>query len=163
MPISKEKKKEIWKDVTSALKPAGSVVFANFHGITVANSTAMRKKLKTEGVDYLVAKKSIVKKILGEMKLPGSMPSLDGELAIVGGNDLIAPAREIFDFQKKFDNKVSILGGIFEGKFVSKEEMTAIATIPSAHTLQAMFVNVINSPIQGFVMAIDAIAKKKTA
>ena len=41
--------------------------------------------------------------------------------------------------------------------------MTAIATIPSQKTLQGMFVNVINSPIQGFVMALDQIAKKKTA
>ncbi len=163
MPISKEKKKGIFKDVTETLGVKGAVVFVNFHGVTVADSTIMRKKLKSEGVGYLVAKKSIVKKILGEMKVPGTLPTLEGELAIVSGSDLIAPAREIFDFQKKLDNKISILGGIFEGKYMSKEEMTSIATIPSAHTLQAMFVNVISSPISGFVRALDAIAKQKTA
>ena len=46
-------------------------------------------------------------------------------------------------------------------KFMSKEEMMGIALIPSQKTLHAMFVNVINSPIQGFVMALDQIAKKK--
>ena len=45
---------------------------------------------------------------------------------------------------------------------MSKEEMMAIALIPSQQTLYAQFVNVINSPIQGLVMALDAVAKKKT-
>lgn len=162
MPVSKEKKKGIFKDVTDALSTKGSVVFVNFHGINVGESTSIRKKLKIEGVNYLVAKKSIVKKVLGEMNIPGTMPSLDGELALVSSEDLIAPAREIYDFQKKLDNKVSILGGIFEGTYAAKDQMLSIATIPSQHTLQAMFVNVISSPISGFVRALDAIAKTKT-
>ena len=76
---------------------------------------------------------------------------------------LIAPAREVFAFQKKYKDNLSIVGGIFDGKYMSKEEMMAIALIPSRETLYAQFVNVINSPIQGLVMALDAIAKKKTA
>jgi len=43
---------------------------------------------------------------------------------------------------------------------MSKEEMVAIAAIPSQQTLYAQFVNIINSPIQGLVMSLDAIAKK---
>jgi large subunit ribosomal protein L10 len=162
MPISKEKKKEIYKDVTDILSAKGSVVFINFHGVTVDDSITIRKKLKTEGVGYLVAKKSIVKKILKELNVPGTLPSLDGELAMVSGADLLAPAREIYDFQKKMDKKISVLGGIFDGTFMSKDEMVSIALIPSQHTLQAMFVNVISSPISGFVRALDAIAEKKT-
>ena len=96
------------------------------------------------------------------MKVEGTTPSLDGELAIAYAADLIAPAREIYAFQKKLDGKIAILGGIFEGKYMSKDEMTTIANIPGMQTLRGMFVNVINSPIQGFVLALDAIAKKKT-
>ncbi len=163
MPVSKDKKKQIFKDVTEALGAKGSIVFVNFHGITVADATTLRKKLKTEKVDYLVAKKSIVKKILGEMKVEGTNPSLDGELALAYSSDLIAPAREVYVFQKKLEGKINILGGIFDGKFMSKEDMTAVANIPSQDVLRGMFLNVINSPIQGFVIALDAIAKKKTA
>lgn len=163
MPISKEKKKEVYKDVTDILSAKGSVVFINFHGVTVDDSITIRKKLKTEGVGYLVAKKSIVKKILKELNVPGTLPSLDGELAMVSGADLLTPAREIYDFQKKMDKKIAILGGIFDGTFMSKDEMVSVALIPSQHTLQAMFVNVISSPISGFVRALDAIAQKKTA
>jgi large subunit ribosomal protein L10 len=163
MPVSKTKKQQIFKDVTEALDNKGSVVFVNFHGITVADATVLRKKLKKEGVDYLVAKKSIVKKILNDKPFGGEKPSLDGELALVTGIDSVVPAREIYEFQKKLDGKISILGGIFDGKYMSKEEMINIASIPGQDVLRGMFVNVINSPIQGLVIALDAISKKKTA
>ena len=91
------------------------------------------------------------------------MPVLDGEVGIAYGTDLIAPAREIYAFQKKFKQGVSIVGGVFEGKFMTKAEMEGIALIPPLDTLRGMFLNVINSPIQGFVVALDHIAKKKTA
>ena len=55
------------------------------------------------------------------------------------------------------------MGGVFEGKYMSREEMTAIAAIPPLKVLQGMFVNVINSPIQGLVMALDQISKKQAA
>jgi ribosomal protein L10 len=46
---------------------------------------------------------------------------------------------------------------------MSAGEMTEIATIPSRQTLYAQFVNLINSPIQQFVMAVDQIAQKQEA
>jgi large subunit ribosomal protein L10 len=53
------------------------------------------------------------------------------------------------------------LGGVFEGKFISKADVLAYANIPDQKTLYAQFVNIINSPIQGFVMALNEIAKTK--
>lgn len=163
MPVSKQKKVEIWADVTKALEAhaGGSVVFVNFHGLSMNETTEVRKQLKREGVSYLVAKKSIVKKILGEKAPKGDMPALLGELAVVYGNDVIAPAREVYNFQKKFDGKLSMLGGIVGGEYKSKEEVISLATIPSPLVLRGMFVNLINSPIQGLVIALNAIAEKK--
>jgi large subunit ribosomal protein L10 len=163
MPVSKEKKQQIWQDVNSALDAKGSIVFANFHGLTVADTTTLRKHMRTEGVSYLVAKKSIVKKILRERNVSGELPDLVGELAVVSGDDIIAPARETYDFQKKFDGRITLLGGIIDGTYKSKEEVTSLATIPPMPVLRGMFVNVINSPIQRFVIALSEISKKKTA
>jgi ribosomal protein L10 len=56
-----------------------------------------------------------------------------------------------------------MVGGVFEGRFMDKSEITAIATIPATPVLRGMFVNVINSPIQGLVLALNAIAEKKSA
>jgi large subunit ribosomal protein L10 len=166
MPRTKVEKKEILEKVEKILKDAESLVFVNFHGLKVGDTVAVRRQLKKEGVGFFVAKKSLTRKALEGSKakqVAGTLPELPGELGLAYGKDLLSPAREIFEFEKKFKGQIAILGGIFEGKYMSKAEMTAIAIIPSQKTLQGMFVNVINSPIQGFVMALGEIAKKKTA
>ncbi len=161
---NKQQKKEVLEKVEKAVKGAKSVVFVNFHGMTVAEVTELRKKLRTEKVGYMVAKKTIAKKAIEGAKIAtGTMPELAGEFAFAYGEDQIAPAREVYAFQKKFDKKLSILGGIFEAKFVDKAAMMEIATIPGLQTLYGMFANVINSPIQGLVMALNEISKKKTS
>lgn len=164
MPRTKVEKKEILEKVEKIVKDAESLVFVNFHGLKVGDTVQVRRQLKKEGVGFFVAKKSLTRKALegGSKKITGTLPELNGELGLAYGTDLTAPAREIYAFQKKFKDSISILGGIFEGKYMSKEEMMAVALIPSQKTLQAMFVNVINSPIQGFVMALSEIGKKKT-
>jgi large subunit ribosomal protein L10 len=166
MPRTKTEKKEILEKVEKILKDAESLVFVNFHGLKVSDTMTVRRQLRKEGIGFFVAKKSLTRKAFEDgkaKKIAGTLPELPGELGLAYGKDLIAPAREIHEFEKKFKGQISILGGVFEGKFMTKDEMKAIALIPSQKTLQAMFVNVINSPIQGFVMALDQIAKKKTA
>lgn len=161
MAITKEKKKEILVDLEKAVSDAKSVVFVNFHGLPVSDASAMRRALRAEKVGYKVAKKTLVKRVLAGQTISGSQPSLEGELALAYGSDQIAPARGIFEFQKKLEGKVSILGGIFDGKYMSKEEMIGIASIPSMDVLRGMFVNIINSPIQRMAIALSEIAKKK--
>lgn len=160
MPLTKQKKSELLKKLKT-VTAAKSLAFVNFHGLTVANVTELRRKLKESGVGYLVAKKTLAKKALGEAGIAGAVPDLPGELAIAYGEDATAPARETFGFQKKFENKVSLLGGVFEGKFMGMEEMKVIALIPSLQTLRAQFVNVINSPIQKLVVGLNAIAQAR--
>ena len=140
---------------------AKSLAFVNFHGLTVKDVTEMRRTLRQSGVSYIVAKKSLTKKALGESGIAGTLPELSGELGIAWSEDLLAPARETFGFQKKFEKRISLLGGVFEGKFLGAEEIKEIAMIPPLQTLRAQFVNLINSPIQGFVMALSEVAKKK--
>jgi len=161
MPITREKKKEIIGELKDAVKSAASVVFVNFHGLTVFQSMEMRKTLRKNGISYIVAKKSLTKKALEGEKIEGEQPSLDGEVAMAYGADAIAPAREIYAFQKKFEGKLTIIGGIFEGTYKDKEGMSSIATIPSMQVLRGQFVNLINSPIQGLVLALNAVAEKK--
>lgn len=161
MPRTRKEKKVILDKVSDIVKGAKSMVFVNFNTLKVADANAMRRKFKADKIGYFVSKKSLTEKALKDANVAGEMPKLPGQIGIAYGEDLTAPAREVFGFQKKLKDIVSIVGGVFEGKFMTKEEMTAIASIPSENTLRAMFVNVINSPIQGFVMALGEIAKKK--
>ena len=89
------------------------------------------------------------------------MPDMPGELGIVYGQDPIESSREVYEFQKKLDKKIQIVGGVFEGKFINQAEMLTISQIPGLKTLHAQFVNLINSPIQGLVIALNGIAEKK--
>lgn len=151
--ITKEKKGEILKILQDIIKKAKTIVFVNFHGLPVNEAVSLRKKLTSEKVGYKVAKKTLIKKVLEGMKIEGEMPELPGEIAMSFGNDLLAPARGV--------KMLKIVGGILEGKWKSKEEMTELAHIPERETLLGMFVNIINSPIQRLVVALDQISKKK--
>ncbi len=163
MAITKQKKTELVDKMTKAIKGSKSVVFANFHNLNVFDEQAMRKALRKEGVGYLVVRKTLAKIALKNAGIEGSMPEFVGELAMVYGEDLTTPAREFFTFQKKYNDNAKIVGGIFEGKYMTEDEMKAIALIPSQKTLYAQFVNLINSPIQRIAVVLDQVAKTKTA
>ena len=162
MPRTKTQKKEIIEKVKKIADEAKTIVFVNFHGIKVADATKIRRKLKSEDIGLFVAKKSLTRKAFEGSKTSGIMPTLDGEVAIAYGADITAPAREIFSFQKEYKDAIKIIGGVFEGAFADAAHMVSIASIPPQKTLYAMFANVINSPIQGLVIGLNEIAKKKS-
>lgn len=163
MAITKAQKSDILAKVTEALKGAVSVAFVRFNKLTVADTTAMRKSLKGEGVSYFVAKKTLLKRALTEAGYEGTIPELPGEVAIAwSSEDATAPARGIYEHAKKHEG-LSLLGGVFENAFQDAVQMKAIATIPSVQVLRGMFVNVINSPIQRFAIAMSEVAKTKNA
>ena len=160
MLITKEKKKEIVSGLKKAIDNSKSIVFVNFHGVNVTDSRNLRRALRAENIGYTVARKTLINRVLDGGSISGVKPEFKGELAIAFGEDLIAPARGVYEFQKKLDNKIKIIGGIFEGKYMGEREMTEIASIPSLQVLRGMFVNIINSPIQRFVIGLNEIAKK---
>ncbi len=161
MALTKEKKKEIVGKVAEVLKVAKSLVFVNFHGLTTAKVTKLRRALSEGNVGYLVAKKTLAKIAFTEAKFEGKVPELSGEFAVAYGTDLVAPAREVYKFQKEFKEGFSIVGGVFEGRFMNKAEMTEIGSIPPMEVLYSQLVNLINSPIQGLTIALKGIADSK--
>lgn len=162
MAITKAKKQDIVATLADAFKSATSVVFVKFNKLSVADTSAMRKALKAGGTKYYVAKKTLMRRALADLGVAGDLPELPGEIAIAWSEtDATAPARGIYEHGKKHKESISIMGGIFEGAFADAAQMTAIATIPALPTLRGMFVNVINSPIQGLVIALNKVAEKK--
>src|SRR3569623_821451 len=139
MAITKQKKEEIVAKVGEIVKDSSTIVFAKFTGLTVAEQSEMRKALRQSEIGYTVAKKSLMRRALEVGKFEGEIPALDGETAIAYGKDEIAPARELATFVKKFPEHLAFLGGVFGGKFVSRDEIIAIAAVPGTDTLRAMF------------------------
>lgn len=163
MALTKEKKVEIVSKLNDIVEKSQSVVFVNFHKLSVSEVNEMRKELHIRNVGYFVAKKTLVRRALSNLKIEGTLPEFEGELAVAYGEDPVAPASGILEFAKKYKDSLAILGGIFEKKYQSKEEMNVIASIPPLEILYGQFVNVINSPIQGLVLVLNEIAQKKEA
>lgn len=158
--LTKQKKEEMVKELEGVAKDNKSLVFVNFKGMNVADETILRRDLRNQGVGYKIFRKTLLKLALTG-KAEGEIPELDGEIAIAYSEDSIASPREIYNFQKTHKGIPSIVGGIFEGKFIGREKMTELAMIPSREVLYAQFVNLINSPIQGLVTVLDKITLTK--
>ena len=159
MALLKSKKQEIVKNLSTNLKDSESAVFVNFHGLNVEDETALRRDLDSKNVSYQVIRKTLLRRA-SDGVASGDLPELEGEVAVAySKEDQTAPAREIHTFSKSHGDALAILGGIFEGKFVGSEAMQEIAMIPSREVLYAKFVNLINSPIQRFAVALNEIAK----
>ena len=91
----------------------------------------------------------------------GEMPKMEGETAVVyASGDALSSAAALNNFAKR--NKfLKILGGIFESNDISERiGVMALASIPSREVLLSQFLNIINSPKRGLVVALSEIAKR---
>jgi large subunit ribosomal protein L10 len=161
MPITLDKKKSLVATLESSLKTAHSVVFVKFDKLKVADVNILRRSLQKEGIGYIVSKKTLLKRALGTQGVEGTLPELPGQLAIAYGEDLLAPAREVLAFYKGHKENISIVGGVFESKYMNAEEMMSIATIPPREVLLSQIAYLLKSPIQRLAIAVNAVAGTK--
>lgn len=165
MAISKDKKREILARLSDAFKEASSVAFVGFTKLTVKDASKLRQELSQNGVKYFVAKKTLIRRALGEQGYKGDLPDLPGEVAVAWTKDIdvTAPASGVYGFGKKLKGALTLLGGVFEGAFADAKTMTSIATIPPLPVLRGMFANIINSPRARFAIALGEVSKKKAS
>jgi len=164
MAITKDKKKKIVEKLSDIFAKAPSAAFVKFGKLSVAQANVLRRALKEKGVGYYVAKKTLIRKALENKKTAGELPELQGEVAVAyatNAGDTLAPSREVALFTKKFEKAIELIGGIFEGAFIGQSKVLELALIPSRQTLLAQFANLVNSPIQRFVIGLNEIGKTK--
>lgn len=167
MAITKAKKAELLSMLKGAIENATSAVFVGFNKLTVHEANELRAALRKEGMRYTVVKKTLLAKSMKDAGVAGEQPELPGEVALAylpksAGSDMTAPARGLQEFVKKFKDKLTLLGGVVENAFASRETVMAIAAVPPVPVLRGMFVNIINSPIQRFAIALGEVAKVRT-
>ncbi|MBP6908608.1 MAG: 50S ribosomal protein L10 [Candidatus Pacebacteria bacterium] len=161
MALKKQKKTEIVSTLDASLKDAQSVVFVKFDKLTVADVNTLRRNLQKEDIGYMVAKKTLLKRALATRGIEGELPELPGQIAVAYGTDLLAPAREVYAFQKGHKENISIVGGMFEGKYMDKVQMESIATIPPREVLLSQIAYLLKSPLQRLAIAVNAVAGTK--
>jgi large subunit ribosomal protein L10 len=153
MPKSKIQKGEIMRNLTERIKKSKSIVFAGFNALGVKDNEALRLQLRAENGEYYVAKKTLLERALKEQGIENlDTKSLEGKLAVIFSyEDEVSPAKVVDAFRKDKEDKIFFLGGILEGKLLSKTEVEALAKLPSKHELHAKLVGTLNAPISGFV------------
>lgn len=153
MPKSKEQKREILQNLKEKIASSRSVVFTNFEGLGVKENEELRNRLKQEGGEYYVPKKTLLKMALEEAGISDVNPrNIDGKLAVVFGyEDEIMPAKIVDEFREKHENKVEFAGGILENSFLTPEKVGELAQMPSKQELQAKLVGTLASPMSGLV------------
>ena len=137
--------------VKDDLQSSQRVVFAADQGLTVADSTDLRNKLRQEKSGWQVVKKTLLKKAEADLKLDLSQLESAGTVAMAfSAEDAVAPARLVQALAKDSD-KLQILGGLLEGVFIAKERVIALAKLPGRDQLLANLVGTIQAPVSGLV------------
>lgn len=163
MKEAQKQKQIIIDEIKDKFERAESAVVIDYIGITVAEADAMRKKLREADVDYTVYKNTLVKRAIAGTKYEALSEVLEGPSGLAFSfNDATAPARVLNESIKEF-KKMEFKGGVVEGEVYSKEDIQAIASIPSRETLISKFMGSIQSPIANFARVVSQIAEQKEA
>jgi large subunit ribosomal protein L10 len=155
------KKAALVEEVVGKFEAATSVVVVNSRGLTVEQDTVLRKNLREAGIEFKVIKNSILRRAAEKSGYEGIEDLFVGPTAVAFSNeDAVAPAKIINDFAQDAE-ALEIKGGVIEGKVSSKEEIVALAKLPSREGLLSMLLSVLQAPVRNVAYAINAVAESK--
>lgn len=153
MAITREQKEQVIARVKDALKRSKLTVLVDYRGLSVADTQALRRRLKEQAVDYTVAKNTLVKRALKDSEAFKDTDAelLAGPVALAFGfEDEVAPAQGLAKFAKDHP-ELEIKGAIdAAGTILTAEEVNRLAVLPSQEQLRAQVVGTIAAPLAGF-------------
>lgn len=156
--ITKGKKKEIVDGICENIKKQDGIFFVGFKGLKGDESRELRGELKKGGSKMIVARKTLVKFAFEKEKIDFDPLTLQEEVGFVFSfEDAISTAKVIRKFDK--DEKVTILGGIYEGNVLGTEEVKAIADLPTKEELLSKFLGTLSAPVSGFLQVLQGNTK----
>ncbi len=149
--------------IQAKMAKAKAVVVAEYRGLTVQKTEELRRLLRKEGCELLVAKNNLVSRAAHNL----GMPKLDGDLKGPNGlvfahKDSVAAAKVLYDFTRK-NPKLIVKSGYVDGDFYKADEMKQIATLPSRIVLLGMLASTLLAPIKQLAVGLDMIANNKQA
>ncbi len=161
-------------EIKELLSNSKATILVDFCGLTVAQDTELRRKMRAAGVTYIVVKNTLLRIAAQEVGIEGLEPSLEKNTAIaVAPEDPVAVAKIIVEFAKA-NKELKVKVGVLDGKVITAEEIKALASLPPKEVLIAKMLGSMNAPISGFVnvlqgtirnvvYALDAVRKQKEA
>jgi large subunit ribosomal protein L10 len=171
--VDKTQKAEVVEDLNGVFANAGSVVVAHYTGLTVAELSDLRSRMRAAGASFRVAKNRLAVRALKGTPIEGISDLFKGPTGIAVSNDPVAAAKVSAAYAKDND-KLVILGGSVGTTTLDANGVKALATLPSLDELRGKIVGLLVAPatkIAGVVQApagqlarvIGAYSKKEAA
>ena len=154
-----EQKAGVVSEIKEKFENAQSVVMFDYRGLSVAEVTELRRKLREVGADYKVYKNTLTKRALDELNIDMN-DYLAGPSAISFGTDELSIVKVINDFAKEHE-ALELKAGIVEGKVAGLEDLKRYAAIPSRDTLLTMLAAGLMGTVRDLSICLDLYSKEK--
>lgn len=156
MAKTRDQKEQTVAELTEAFNSNKLAVMADYRGLDVPAISALRANLRENNARFTVAKNSLVKIALNNSHLNvEDTTMLVGPVGIAFSKDEVGAAKIVFDFAKT-NEALEIVGGIDEdGNALSRDDIVALAKLPSKEQLLAQAVGTIAAPLSGFVRVLN--------
>ncbi len=145
--------------LSSTFAESGVVVITRNLGLTVAQSTDLRAKMRDAGASYKVAKNRLAKLALKDTDYEALGDMLTGPTALATSTDPVAAAKAAVEFAKTND-KLEIVGGSMGGQLLDEAGVKALASMPSLDELRGKLVGLVNAPATKIAQVVNAPAAK---
>jgi len=157
-----EVKKQQMAELREKLLTMGSVILADYRGLTVAQDTAMRSEMRKANIEYKVIKNRLLKKAVEGTKYEDLMPHLEGPTSVAMSEDEISAAKIMSKYANmKEYGKFELKAGVISDQIVDVNGIEAYAKIPGKNELIAMMLGGMKAPITSLALVLKAILEKK--
>lgn len=145
------------------LQGATSVVVVRNAGLNAEEVTELRRTARAQGLTLTVVKNTLAIRAAKQAGIEGLAQYLSGPTMVtVSKGDIVAPAKVMSKFAKEHE-KLSIVGGVIDGKPASPAEVESFASLPSKEEVIAMLLRTINGPVSGLARVVNAWVEKRQA
>ena len=157
--MDRSQKAESVASLNAVFQEVGVVVITRNLGLTVAQSTALRGKIRETGASYKVAKNRLAKLAIKDTAYEGLGDMLTGPTAIASSVDPVAAAKAVVEFAKT-NEKIEIVGGSMGGQLLNADGVKALASMPSLDELRGTLIGLIQAPATKIAQLTTAPAAK---
>ncbi len=153
--MDRARKEELVASLKDTFNSAAIVVVTQQSGMTVEESTALRRQMLASNARYRVTKNRLVRLALAGTPYEGMAHLFSGPTAIAWSTDPIAAAKVVVDFAKKND-KITVIGGGFGAQMLSEAEIKALAALPSLDEIRAQIIGLVMAPATKVAAVLQA-------
>jgi large subunit ribosomal protein L10 len=157
--MDRSQKADSVAQLNAVFQEAGVVVVTRNLGMSVAQSTELRTKMRDAGASYKVAKNRLAALALKDTAYTGLEDYLTGPTALAYSTDPVAAAKAAVDFAKTTD-RIEIVGGSMGGQLLDQAGVKALASMPSLDELRAKLIGLVNAPATKIAQVVNAPAAK---